>query len=156
MTNLFNTPVAELFKSPNNQSGLPGTFLSELVSFRAAGSGFFEVQSHTGQDDVWFDTLSYSSDHGSLFPLHEACIGISCHAIDHHLSKQNDGDPKHALELLSGLLNTRLTEQNCSPFKEYGTAKDIFDLSSRSSLYGPRSVLGMTRLEWWASDYDVG
>lgn len=148
--------MAELFKSPKNESGLPSTFLSELVSFRAAGSGFFEVQSHTGQDDIWFDTLSYSPDHGSLFPLHEACISISCHAIDHHLSKSNGGDHKHALELLSRLLNNRLTEQNCSPFKEHGAVKDIFDLSSRSSLYGPRSVLGMTRLEWWASEYDVG
>lgn len=148
--------MADFSISPENLSRLPGIFLSELASFRATGSGFFEVNGHAGQDDIWFDTLSYSPDRGSLFPLHEACIDTSCRAIEHHLIKRNDQDRKPALEVLSRLLNTRLSEQNCSPFKEPGTTKDIFDLSSRSSIYGPRSVLGINRLEWWAGEYDVG
>ncbi|KAE8865802.1 hypothetical protein PTNB29_02949 [Pyrenophora teres f. teres] len=140
--------------TPNNLSGIQNVFLSEPASFRPAGSGFFEVAGPAGRDDIWFDTISYSPDHGSLFPLHEACIDTSCRAIDHHLQKCNNEDRKPALELLSCLLNTRLSEQNCSLFNGSDIVKDIFGQSSRSSVYGPRSVLGLTRLEWWAGEYD--
>ncbi|KAA8622736.1 hypothetical protein PtrSN002B_011443 [Pyrenophora tritici-repentis] len=140
--------------TPNNLSGIRGVFLSDPSSFRAAGTGFFEVAGPAGQDDILFDTLSYSPDHGSLFPLHEACIDTSCRAIDHHLSRRNNEDRKPALEFLSRLLNTRLSQQNSSTLNGNDMVKDIFDQSSRSSLYGPRSVLGMTRLEWWAGEYD--
>jgi hypothetical protein len=31
----------------------------------------------------------------------------------------------------------------------------LFDLCTATDLSGPRSVVGLSLLEWWASDYEV-
>jgi hypothetical protein len=44
---------------------------------------------------------------------------------------------------------------NPPPHVTDDTQIDIFDLCVSSNLYGPRSVLAMTKLEWWGGEYDV-
>jgi hypothetical protein len=145
---------------PFNTSNLEDIFLSEKAEFRTAGSGVFRVPDDSHTDDIWYSPLWYSRNSSStLFPLHEACIETSCRAIDHLLSQRADIEHEPTLAILYRFLNTRFLErhkaedENRDPFR--GNANDILDLSHCSKLYGPRSVLAMTRLEWWGGEYDV-
>ena len=136
-------------------SDLKDIFLSEPASFSLTGSGYFHIAEHTEEDDILVDTLRYEPGHGTLFPLHNACIETSCRAINHHQSTHEHGDRKPALSILIRLLNGNFTERNERSEELHGTVNDIFDLSSCSTVYGPRSVLALGRLEWWGGAYDV-
>jgi hypothetical protein len=134
------------------------------------GSGYFQIPARTGQDEIWLETTGYVADTGNLFPLHEACIFTSRRAIEHHQSHQTRGKRKAALAILNDLLNTHLSRKNPEAVHEHRTSEDlsidyvfpqwtiydIFDLSSRSTVHGPRSVLAMNRLEWRGGMYEVG
>jgi hypothetical protein len=147
--------LADHNQSPDSVSGIPSIFFSEPATFSVTGSGYFQIPGYTSQDDIWFDTLTYTPGCGTLYPLHEACIATACRAIDHHQSKQKAGERKPALTILSQLLNERFTQRNTEANGSPQTVNDLFDLSSCSTLYGPRSVLAMTKLEWWGGEYDV-
>lgn len=142
--------------SPNNLSSHDGIFLSERASFSATGSQYFQVPNQDGQRDIWFDTPNDDPTVGALFPLHEACISISCSAIDHLRPRFIGGERKPALDVLNGLIETRFTSRRSCTDLPDSTHNDLFDLCAYSSLYGPRSVVAMTRLEWWGGEYDVG
>ena len=143
-----------MHERPINLSGIPDIFLSELASFSMTGSGYFQIPGHAGQDNIWFDTLTYGLGSGTLFPLHEACISISCRAIDHYQLRKK-GERQPPLALLSRLLNERFVQNNMSSDELHDVDKDLFHLCICSTIYGPRSVLAMTKLEWWGGEYDV-
>ncbi|KNG48936.1 hypothetical protein TW65_04347 [Stemphylium lycopersici] len=138
---------------PSNTSDLDCVFLSEPAFFSLTGSGYFHVSEHTDEDDFIVDTLHYEPAHGTLFPLHDACIEISCRVIDRHQSTHKNSDRKPALSILTRLLNGCFTERN-ERSEFHGTVNDIFDLSFCSPAYGPRSVLALGRLEWWGGAYN--
>jgi hypothetical protein len=146
-------PVLISFR-PVNTSNIDGIFLSEKAWFQTTGSGYFRVLSDSRQSDIWFDALYYMPDHGTLFPLHEACIETSCRVIDHRRTKRNDLAHEPSLTVLCRLLNARFRGRRI-PLSNVDMANDILDLCTCSSLYGPRSVLAMTKLEWWGGEYDV-
>lgn len=56
---------------------------------------------------------------------------------------------------MSDLLNTRLFDRYDDVEVVPENRNDLFDLCSTSDLYGPRSVLAMNNLEWWAGDYEA-
>jgi hypothetical protein len=147
--------LADHNQSPDNVSGIPSIFLSEPASFSVTGSGYFQIPGYTSQDDIWLGTLTYTPGYGTIYPSHEACIAMSCRAIDYHQSKQKEGERKPALTILSQLLNERFSQRNTQAVESPQTVNDLFDLSSWSTLYGPRSVLAMTKMEWWGGEYDV-
>jgi hypothetical protein len=91
-----------------------------------------------------------------LFPLHQACIATSCRAIDHYHSRRKDTTSKPALETLYGLLSTRFIQRKRRTDEPRETSNDILNLCFSSDQYGPRSVLSLSRLEWWGGKYDVG
>jgi hypothetical protein len=82
-------------------------------------------------------------------------MDTACRAIDYHQSKLKAGEQKPVLMILSQLLNERFTQRNTGAIGSPQNVNDLFDLSSCSTLYGPRSVLAMTKLEWWGGEYDV-
>jgi hypothetical protein len=139
---------------PVNTSDTDGIFLSEKAWFQTTGSGYFRVLSDSRQSDIWFDVLCYMPSHGTLFPLHEACIETSCRVIDHRRTKRNDLADESSLAVLCRLLNARFLGRRI-PLSNVDMANDILDLCTSSSSYGPRSVLAMTKLEWWGGEYDV-
>ncbi|KAG9194726.1 hypothetical protein G6011_04761 [Alternaria panax] len=146
--------VASEGSIPINMSELPDIYLSEVASFSSTGSGYFRIVGDAGQDDIWFDALAYTCNHGTLFPLHEQCIVTSCRAIDHHYSARREVESKPTLKILYQLLSARFNQRKCCTDKPYETSNDIFDLCSSPSEYGPRSVLALSRLEWWGGKYD--
>lgn len=121
-----------------------------------AGSGYFRIAGDADQVDIWLDALCYAPDHGTLFPLHESCIAISCRAIDHFHSRRKDTVSKSALEILYRVLSARFIQRKCLMDEPLESSNDIFDLCSSSCDYGPRSALALSRLEWWGAEYDVG
>ncbi|KAF1833013.1 hypothetical protein BDW02DRAFT_599477 [Decorospora gaudefroyi] len=147
-----NHMIASAGLIATNQSEIPDIFLSEPALFNETASGYFRVAGQT-QGEIWFEALSYGTGYGTLFPLHAACITTSCRAIEHHQSRRRNGKRNHALAILSRLLNTRFAKRN-SHADDSCEVNDLFSLCSYSPVYGPRSVLAMTRLEWWGGEYD--
>lgn len=137
-----------------NESNVAGIFLSERAWFRASGSQYFQVPSQDGIGDIWFDTPTCVDNAGTLFPLHEACISISCRAIEHIQSKSLLSNPKPALAVLNQLLQIRFKDRHARPGIPDHTRNDLFGLCERSDEYGPRSVMAMSKLEWWGGEYD--
>lgn len=120
------------------------------------GSGTFEVMDETGTEDIWYDTMGHGRlFSGSLFALHEACIEISCKAIDRSRSRLDELGEKPSLAVLYQLLSARFLRRHTHRNSEDDTVNDLFDLCRASSLYGPRSVLALTKLEWWNGQHDV-
>jgi hypothetical protein len=125
-----------------------------------AGSGVFRIPDDSHTDEIWYSPLWYSRNSSStLFPLHEACIETSRRAIDYLQSQRNGIEREPTLAILYQFLNTRFLERHKSEdetdFFHQGNPNDVLDLCHCSKLYGPRSVLAMTRLEWWGGEYEV-
>jgi hypothetical protein len=149
---------------PVNTSNLDDIFLSEKASFSMTGSGTFEVPDETRTADIWYNALWYSrNSNGVLFALHEACIETSCRAIDDIRNRQGSATKEPTLSILYHFLNSRFFERHANldldpalyPYSAENTENDIFNLCHHSKIYGPRSVLAMTRLEWWGGEHDV-
>ncbi|USP76101.1 hypothetical protein yc1106_03375 [Curvularia clavata] len=145
--------ASEGYASPINISSLPDSFLSEPACFSLTGSGFFHVAGQDGQNDIWIDALCRMPGHGTLFPLHDACLETSCRAIEHHQLNRKECERKPALEVLIDLLNSCFIDKR-ERDGSASSANDLFNLSSHCSVYGPRSVLALTKLEWWGGGYD--
>jgi hypothetical protein len=137
-----------------NTSAINGIFLSEKTNFSVVGSGYFHVPSECRNAEIWFDALNPSLGHHALVPLHEACIETSCRAIDHHRAIQTIPGGTTALATLYSIIDTRFRLKNPST-PLWPADIDLFGLCACSNLYGPRSVLAMTKLEWWGGEYDV-
>jgi hypothetical protein len=147
-------------RRPTNTSDLDDIFLSEKAEFHTAGSGVFRILDDSQTDDIWYSPLWYSRNSSStLFPLHEACIETSCRAINHIRPHKRGVKHEPTLAILYHFLNSRFLDRHMAADADADsddhTANDIFDLCHCSKLYGPRSVLAMTRLEWWGGEYDV-
>lgn len=143
-------------RRPRNVSGVEDIFLSERASFRMNGSGTLEVMDEAGTEDIWYKTMSHGRQSaGLLFALHEACIQISYKVIDHHRTGLDGLGKRPSLATLYQLLSARFhrkqLDENVSDHKQ----NDLFDLCRSSHIYGPRSVLALTKLEWWGGHYDV-
>ncbi|EUC50540.1 hypothetical protein COCMIDRAFT_32062 [Bipolaris oryzae ATCC 44560] len=150
---VYHHVVASDGHAPVNTSDQPEVFVSGPARFSLTGSGFYHVAGYEGQNDIWVDALSHIPGSGTLFPLHDCCLDISCRAIEYHQSKQEECDNKTALEVLIHLLNSRFTERQIQD-GSLRSINDLFNLSSECSVYGPRSVLALTKLEWWGGGYD--
>ncbi|KAL5117885.1 hypothetical protein ACEQ8H_004203 [Pleosporales sp. CAS-2024a] len=146
----------------NTANSVDDMFLSARVEYETVHAGAFHLpddDSSRTHDGIWYNTLCHATDSsdGTLFPLHEACIETSCRAIEASRNQATD-DASHqeaTLTTLYQLLNSRfLGRQNARRDKAEDSSKDIFDLCHRSTVYGPRSVLALTSLEWWGGHYD--
>jgi hypothetical protein len=137
-------------------SEVESIFLSENCRYTMRGSGYFRILSACRMTDIWFDGLCYMPGNGTLFPLHDLCIEISCRAIDDMSSWREDIRHQPSIAVLCDLLNRHWKDRRKRLTLSDGTANDIFGLCTYSKAYGPCSVLAMTRVEWWASEYDVG
>ncbi|KAF2027695.1 hypothetical protein EK21DRAFT_71444 [Setomelanomma holmii] len=154
---IHNHTYFEDHDDPVNTSEVDGIFLSEPAWFSFTGSLCFRVRNEARTDHIEYSGLRYSPRANyTLFPLHGGCIETSCRAINHHRSHGKDSSGEPALAVLFKLLNTRFFERHRAPPTHVtdDTEIDIFDLCVCSNLYGPRSVLSMTKLEWWGGEYD--
>jgi hypothetical protein len=136
----------------------------EEAAFNTAGSGLFQLQDATRTQDSSYHGLWYSRNStGTLFPLHKACMETSCRVIDHIRTRRQNVMRKPTLWILYHFLNERFLERhgnldldaNLYAQIAENTENDILDLCERSAVYGPRSVLSLSRLEWWGGEYDV-
>jgi hypothetical protein len=139
---------------PRNTSKSDKIFLSEKVYHSMQASGCFEVMDETGTDDIWYNTILNDS-RGSMFALHAACIDISCRVIEHRRFRLGKDEDQPALAILHQLLSTRFFANHANADTDDPTVNDIFDLRSLSLRYGPRSLLALSKLEWWGGQYDV-
>jgi hypothetical protein len=96
-------------------------------------------------------------DHDTVFPLHEDCLQISRRAIKHLIPTTLGSRPSAScLSILNSILQSRFRDNARSAKPSDLVARnDLFDLCTATDLNGPRSVVGLSLLEWWASDYEV-
>lgn len=116
------------------------------------GSGYFRVGGDAYGGDAWFDALRDDSDADTLIPLHDACIDISCRVIEHSHARQMESERDPALAILNHLLQDRFRGNSHASFEK---RNDLFNLCAASDGYGPRSVMALTKLEWWGGEYEV-
>lgn len=122
-----------------------------------AGSQYFCVSSEDRSSEIWFNGLSYTPDHGTLFPLHEACIQISTRVVDYLSIKHSKSGRPCLLVELYNLLDAQWQDSHSKQLRgdSDNTGNDIFDLCQLVSNGVPRSVQAMSKLEWCGGDYDV-
>lgn len=94
--------------------------------------------------------------HDTLFALHEECLHIGRRAIEHYNLASLDAPATSSLSILNTLLQDRYRDQAKSTrSNDLIASNDLFDLCTATETGGPRSVVGLSLLEWWASDYEV-
>lgn len=135
-----------------NTSEEQGVFISERAQFSLTGSGYFSVGSGLPGGDVWFDPLRAAADGNTVIALHEACIDIGCKVIANHQAKHPRYGHVSPFVVLNNLLQDRYREATDST---QGFKNDLFELNTLSEIYGPRSVLSLSRVDWWGGEYEV-
>lgn len=95
-------------------------------------------------------------EHDTIFPLHEDCLQISRRAINHLKPAALDARELPTLSTLNTILQCRYRD-NVKRTKpdELIARNDLFDLCTATDTNGPRSVIGLSLLEWWAGGYEV-
>lgn len=95
-------------------------------------------------------------DHDTVFPLHEDCLQISRRAIDQLKPVAPDGQGFPSLSILNTMLQSRYRRNaNRASPDDFIARNDLFDLCTATDAHGPRSVIGLSLLEWWAGSYEV-
>lgn len=135
-----------------NISESEDVFLSDRAQFSLNGSGYFRVGDEGISGDIWFDALRDDSKSDTLIPLHDACIDISCRAIESRQNKSSSAKWKPALSVLNLLLQHRFRLKARSTFE---TRNDLLNLCKLHDHYGARSVLALSKVEWWGGVYEV-
>lgn len=105
---------------------------------------------------ITFNVMQQISDHDTVFALHESCLQISRHAIDHFKPVAPAGQELSSLSILNSILQSRYRE-NAKRTKQNDLVgrNDLFKLGTATDTNGPRSVIGLSLLEWWAGEYEV-
>lgn len=99
------------------------------------------------RDGIWYHAMWYGRDAtDALFALHEACIELGCRVID---CVRGGPSAKPSLDVLYQCLKTHVFNRHRHAQPEHrAPAHDIFDLRLVLRTRGPRSALGLSRLEW--------
>ncbi|KAL6710348.1 hypothetical protein ACN47E_009294 [Coniothyrium glycines] len=145
--------VASEDSVPLNESETGGIFLSEPAAYSMSGSQFVQVPGHDGPRDVWYGTMQPDLGGGTLFPLHEVCLDICRRAIDSHQMKQSRTAIPN-LTVLTELLNTRFDYRHVHAGTSTSKKNDLFNLCASQDMFGPQSVLAMSRIEWWGREFE--
>lgn len=95
------------------------------------------------------------NDYDTVFALHEACLQISRRAINETKPVMMDSQNSSSLSILNQILQTHYRLNAEPPTKPLIVRNDLFDLSTATDAYGPRSVVGLSLLEWWGGEYEV-
>jgi hypothetical protein len=133
-------------------------FLSERTWFSYTGSLFFRLYDRRPSGgELWFNALEYIPKHGTLFPLHDSCIAVGEAVITHFRAKRPDILELSNLAILNELLQARFSKirQVGQDFYQNCANNDLLDLCSNSNIYGPRSVVALTLIEWWRGEFEV-
>jgi hypothetical protein len=134
---------------PVNTSKIRGIFLSERAKFSNIAHYYFLLKDKSGAEDIEYNALWYTRHaENTLFPLHEACLDISCRALDHRRSRLEPVHFEPALKVLYRFLNERFLYRHRNSEDYDPVTQDMFELRHRSKVYGPRSIIAMNKLEW--------
>jgi hypothetical protein len=95
-------------------------------------------------------------DFDTVFPLHEDCLQISRRVIDNLQPVTPDGQYRSSLSILNEILQSRYRNNAKRAGPDSLIARnDLFDMCTATDTNGPRSVIGLSLLEWWEGLYDV-
>ena len=130
-----------------NLSGDDTIFLSEKTCWSITDADCFQL------DASFYHVLAVDEAGDAMFPLHNSCVTIACHAIESHASDLQNAKSGSYIAQLYNILNGRL-QANSAAGASGPAAYDFFALRG-NGVYGPRSVLGLDELSWWSGAYDV-
>lgn len=95
-------------------------------------------------------------DYDTVFPLHEDCLHISRRVIDCLQPATHHGQIRSSLSILNEILQSRYRHNiKAARSDDLITRNDLFGLSTATDTTGPKSVVGLSLLEWWEGLYDV-
>lgn len=105
---------------------------------------------------ITFNAMQQLEDYDTIFPLHEDCLHISRRAIDHLEPVAPGAQAVSSLSILNKMLQTRYRHNGtCSRTSDAVARNDLFQLCTATTTSGPRAVVSLSLLEWWAGEYEV-
>jgi hypothetical protein len=143
-----------------NTSHSTDVFLSGPAFWKVTDDQYFHVDKYVGgrttQEDISFNAMEQIGNYDTVFPLHESCLEISRRAIDHLKPAVTDSSELSSLAVLNKMLQSRYRDNaKRGKANDRVARNDLLGLCTGSDMDGPRSVVGLSLLEWWAGDYEV-
>ncbi|KAF9694737.1 hypothetical protein EKO04_007552 [Ascochyta lentis] len=142
-----------------NASDSTDVFLSAAASWNETNDQLFHIDGRCPgtetPDKITFNAMQQIGSYDTVFPLHEDCLQISCRVIDQLKPIAKDNDGFSSLSALNKMLQSRYRlKAQCTKEDSIIARNDLFDLCTVTGINGPRSVVGLSLLEWWAGEYE--
>lgn len=143
-----------------NTSNSSDVFLSARATWDEVNDQLFHIDGLYPDTNipytVTFNAMQQIEDHDTIFPLHEDCLRISQHAVD-SLNPVTRGDQeKSSLSILNTILQSRYCKNARHTKHDSLVARnDLLNLCTATDTNGPRSVVGLSLLQWWGGEYEV-
>ncbi|KAF2630999.1 hypothetical protein BU25DRAFT_418650 [Macroventuria anomochaeta] len=142
-----------------NTSDSTDVFLSARATWNETNDQLFHIDGLYPDTNIpytiTFNAMQQINNHDSIFPLHETCLQISRCAIDHLRPVALGSHEPSSLSILNTMLQSRYRKSSKRTKHDDLIAKnDLFDLCTATDTNGPRSVVGLSLLEWWAGGYE--
>lgn len=143
-----------------NTSDTGDVFLSARATWSEENDQLFRIDGLYPDTNIpytiTFNAMQQLGEHDTIFPLHEGCLQISRRAIDHVKPASPAAQNVSSLSILNNILQSRYRNNaNCTKSNDLIARNDLFQLCAATDSTGPRSVVSLSLLEWWAGDYEV-
>ncbi|KAF1927976.1 uncharacterized protein M421DRAFT_421180 [Didymella exigua CBS 183.55] len=143
-----------------NTSDSPDVFLSARSTWDDGSEHLFHIDGLYPDTNIpyiiTFNAMQQAQDYDTVFPLHEDCLQISRRVIDHLQPVASDGQSRSSLSILNEILQSRFRQNAKRARSDSLIARnDLLDLCTATDMNGPRSVIGLSLLEWWEGLFDV-
>ncbi|UPX18770.1 uncharacterized protein EKO05_0009061 [Ascochyta rabiei] len=157
--NLAGLSAEEFHSACYNASDSADVFLSAATTWNATNDQLFHIDEYLLGTDVpgriTFNAMQQIGNYDTVFPLHENCLQISRRVIDQFKPMIESDDGLSSLSTLNKMLQSRYRQNaRCTNDNSIVAKNDLFDLCTATGTHGPRSVVGLSLLEWWEGAYE--
>ncbi|KAH6614020.1 hypothetical protein C7974DRAFT_69037 [Boeremia exigua] len=157
--NLAGLTEEEFHSACFNASDTSDVFLSARATWNERNDQMFHIDGLYPVTDtpstVTFNAMQPVAEHDTIFPLHDDCLQICRRAIDCLKPSLPDAQKVSSLSILNTVLQTRYRNNvKCTKTNDIIARNDLFHLCAATETNGPRSVVGLSLLDWWAGAYE--
>ncbi|KAJ8116451.1 hypothetical protein OPT61_g2139 [Boeremia exigua] len=157
--NLAGLTKEDFHSASFNTSDTSDVFLSARATWSADNDQLFRVDGLYPDTNIpytiTFNAMQQIDQHDTVLPLHEDCLQISRRAIDRVKPTMPDAHTVSSLSILNTMLQSRYRDNGKYTTSNDTVARnDLFNLCAATETNGPRSVVGLSLLDWWAGAYE--
>ncbi|KAJ4986271.1 hypothetical protein SVAN01_08206 [Stagonosporopsis vannaccii] len=157
--NLAGLTEEDFYSACFNTSDASDVFLSARATWSVENDRLFRIDGLYPDTNIpytiTFNAMQQLEAHDTIFPLHEDCLQISRRAIDNLKPATPATQHVSSLSILNTILQSRFRNNTkCTRYNDLIARNDLFQLCTATDSTGPRSVVGLSLLEWWAGGYE--